>query len=297
MAQILYSQPVCDHIYDMIKRDVTGSASLTIYQVEGNSASDIYVRNKVRACDKIGLKSEVIKLDNDDSAKYTFLPKYLTEHTSGAAMLQLPLPDGWDEAYFTNLINPAVDADCLTHQNLGAFYASKNPHLSPCTAQGIIDILDFYNIEISGKRALVIGRSNIVGKPIAHLLTCRNATVTIAHTKTKKDDLLRFFATSDLIIVATGQPDTITEDDAYQYSKDYRHDFYNSFSTLKNRVIIDVGINRDKDGKLCGDLSEDFKAKYSSAYSPVPGGVGPLTVANLIKNAIQLNKNKEIYHG
>lgn len=293
MAKILDGKLVAQ----AIKSEVAGyvancpdKISLTILQVGDNPASNTYVRNKCKACEEVGIKSEVVKLGLEEHERCELLPKYLREEDADGVMLQLPLPEGWDEHYFTNLIPKERDADCLTTASLGEFYASNNPDLAPCTAQGIIDMLDYYGIPIAGKRALVIGRSNIVGKPIAHLLTARNATVTVAHSKTPKDELLRLFATSDIVVSATGKMNVISEDDAWQYHKDYRHDFYRSFETKMDRVIIDVGINRDENGKLCGDFSEEFKAKYSEAYSPVPGGIGPMTVAELLKNTVKLHK-------
>ena len=263
---------------------------LIIVQVGDNSASNTYIKNKVQACEEVGIHSTVLKYDKpDEYDRCVDIPDTLKHITGTGAMLQLPLPDGWDENYFVNQIPSRQDADCLTEASLGKFYSNSNPHIAPCTAQGILDLLDFYNIEIEGKRALVIGRSNIVGRPIAHLLETRNATVTLAHSKTRRSDLLRLFAISDIVITAVGRPNFITEEDAYQYNKDYRHDFYSYFETKSNRVIIDVGINRDENGKLCGDLPEEFKAKYSAVYSPVPGGVGPLTVANLLYNTVKLH--------
>ena len=290
-AKILYGKPVADEIKQDLKKKIEDEhldIKLTIFQVGDNQASNTYVRNKVKACEEVGITSEVVKLEDDDYNHYQLLPKYLEEEKADGVMLQLPLPANWSEKFLTNLIDLEQDADCLTTAALGEFYSSNKPSIAPCTAQGIIDILDYYGIDIAGKRALVIGRSNIVGKPIAHLLTCRNATVTIAHSKTRKDDLLRLFATSQIVVIATGNINTISEEDAYQYHKDYRHDFYKDFNVIQDRVIIDVGINRDENGKLCGDLSEEFKSKYSSAYSPVPGGVGPLTVTNLLLNTYKL---------
>lgn len=267
--------------------------NLTIVQVGNNPASNTYIKNKVKACEEVGIESTVLKYENhDEYDRCVEIPDTLKHITGTGAMLQLPLPTGWDENYFVNLIPSRQDADCLTEASLGKFYSSNNPYIAPCTAQGILDLLDFYNIDIEGKRALVIGRSNIVGRSIAHLLETRNATVTLAHSKTRRSDLLRLFAISDIVIVAVGKPNFITEEDAYQYNKDYRHDFYSYFNTKQNRVIIDVGINHDEDGKLCGDLSEEFKSKYSEYYSPVPGGVGPLTVANLLYNTVKLHHHE-----
>ena len=142
-----------------------------------------------------------------------------------------------------------------------------------------------------------------MGKPIAKLLLDRNYTVVQAHSKTPKERLLRLFSFADIVVSAVGKPDLLTEDDAYQYFKDNRHDFYGNLENCRDRVIIDVGMNRDADGKLCGDFSEDFKKKYSRYYTPVPGGVGPMTVAMLIENTFEsitrrnslLTKLREVY--
>ena len=285
----LVAQQIKATVKEYIERN-NAHLNLTIVQVGDNTASNTYVKNKVKACKEVGIQSTVLKYENSDEYdRCVDVPDTLKHVTGTGAMLQLPLPQGWDENYFVNLIPTQQDADCLTEANLGKFYSSNNPYIAPCTAQGIIDLLDFYNIDIEGKRALVIGRSNIVGRPIAHLLETRNATVTLAHSKTRRNDLLRLFAISDIVIVAVGKPKFITEEDVWQYSKDHRYNFYSYFNTKQHRVIIDVGINRDEEGKLCGDLSEDFKAKYSEYYSPVPGGVGPLTVANLLYNTVKLH--------
>lgn len=294
MTKILDGKVVAHQIKSAVKEYVernNAHLDLTIVQVGDNPASNTYIRNKVNACEECGIHSTVLKYENPDEYDCCVdIPDTLKYITGTAAMLQLPLPQGWDESYFSNLIPSNQDADCLTAESLGKFYASNNPYIAPCTAQGVLDILDFYGIDIEGKRALVIGRSNIVGKPVAHLLSSRNATVTVAHSKTPRSQLLRLFATSDIVVVAVGKPNFITEEDAYQYNKDYRHDFYSYFETKSNRVIVDVGINRDENGKLCGDLSEEFKAKYSAAYTPVPGGIGPLTVANLLYNTVKLHQ-------
>ena len=293
MSRIMDGKLVAHQIKSTVKEYIERNDAhldLTIVQVGDNPASNTYIKNKVKACEEVGIQSTVLKFtDLDEYDRCVDIPDTLKYITGTGAMLQLPLPEGWHEDYFVNLIPSNQDADCLTNESLGKFYSSSNPKICPCTAQGIMDLLDFYGVELAGKRALVIGRSNIVGRPVAHLLETRNATVTLAHSKTPRSELLRLFATSDIVVVAVGKPNFITEEDACQYNKDWRHDFYSYFDTKRNRVIIDVGINRDENGKLCGDLSEEFKAKYSELYSPVPGGVGPLTVANLLYNTVKLH--------
>lgn len=194
-------------------------------------------------------------------------------------IVQLPIISNvlndYQKSIIPQLITPEKDVDGF----------GKNSLYTPCTPKGIIRMLDIVDYKYEGKTALVIGRSDIVGKPIAKFLLDRDCTVIQAHSKTPKETLCRMFTQADLIISAVGKPDLITEEDAYQYFKDYRHEsFYGDFSNKKDRVIIDVGINRNMEGKLCGDFSESFKSKYSKMYSPVPKGVGPMTVAMLIEN-------------
>lgn len=275
MALILDGKKVAQIIKDEIFHTYGAEdIKLTILQVGDNPASNTYVRNKQRACDEVGIESDVIKLGIEEYERCQLLPKYLKENNADGIMLQLPLPKGWDEHYFTNLIPQKQDADCLTTASLGEFYASNNPDIAPCTAQGIIDLLDYYNLPIEGKHAVVVGRSNIVGKPIAHLLTCRNATVTVCHSKTP--NLSEYTKQADILVVAIGKPKYITAD-----------------MVKDDAVVIDVGINRDENGKLCGDVDFEQVAPIVSAITPVPGGVGPMTVAELLKNTVKLyNKTK-----
>lgn len=274
MALILDGKAVAQKIkYELRPICAENDIKLTIFQVGDNPASNTYVRNKVKACDEVGMKSEVVKSYGDDYGRYQLVPKFLRDEDADGVMLQLPLPKGWDEQYFTNLIHKNQDADCLTTAALGEFYASSNPTLAPCTAQGIIDLLDYYNIPIEGKHAVVVGRSNIVGKPAAHLLTCRNATVTLCHSKTS--NLSEYTKQADILVVAIGKPKYITAD----MIKD-------------GAVVIDVGINRDENGKLCGDVDFHMMLDKTSAITPVPGGVGPMTVAELLKNTVKLYERK-----
>ena len=273
MALILDGKAVAQKIKDEIFNTYGAEdIKLTIFQVGDNPASNAYVRNKQRACDEVGIESEVVKLEADDYTRYQLLPKYLREDTSDGVMVQLPLPKEWDEHFFLNLISESQDADCLTDKSLGKFYSSNSPSLAPCTAQGIIDILDYYDIPIEGKHAVVIGRSNIVGKPIAHLLTCRNATVTVCHSKTP--NLSEYTKQADILVVAIGKAKYITAD-----------------MVKPEAVVIDVGINRDENGKLCGDVDFAQVETVASAITPVPGGVGPMTVAELLKNTVKLHNN------
>ena len=271
MAIILDGKVVSQHIKDeLFPICATENIRLTIFQVGDNPASNTYIRNKQRACDEVGIESTIYKISNPNEYDRCFdIPDSLKHCTGTGVMLQLPLPLGWDEHYFVNQIHSNQDADCLTDEALGKFYSSNNPEIAPCTAQGIIDLLDYYNISIEGKHAVVIGRSNIVGKPVAHLLTCRNATVTLCHSKTP--NLSEFTKQADILVVAIGKPKYVTAD-----------------MVKEGAVVIDVGINRDDNGKLCGDVNFEQVVSIASAITPVPGGVGPMTVAELLKNTVKL---------
>lgn len=273
MALILDGKTVAQKIKDKLK-PICADADirLTIFQVGDNPASNVYVRNKKKACEEVGIKSDIVKLADDEFTRNQLLPKFISEENSDGVMVQLPLPEGWDEHFFLNHISVDKDADCLTDEALGRFYSSNNPDLAPCTAQGIIDLLDYYDISIEGKFAVVVGRSNIVGKPIAHLLTCRNATVMVCHSKTP--NLEQYTKNADILVVAIGKPKYITAD-----------------MVKPGVVVIDVGINRDENGKLCGDVDFEQVEPIVSAITPVPGGVGVMTVAELLKNTVKLHKN------
>lgn len=259
---------------------------LAILTVGNDPASAVYVRNKLKACDEVGIIARHIKFAED--AHMTEIGNVINELnrdiTVSGIMLQLPLPKQYDARVLIDLIDPNKDVDGLTTLQIGKLSSMQSDAIQPCTPQGIMYLLDQYKIPISRQRALVIGRSDIVGKPVAAMLCDRNATVTVCHSKTPRNELLRRFAMSDIVVSAVGKADLITEYDADQYWKDWRHDFYCSFNVVRERVIIDVGMNRDNNNKLCGDFSEEFKQKYSAYYTPVPGGVGPMTVAMLMKN-------------
>lgn len=273
MAKILDGKLVAQTIKDeLFEVCADKDIKLTIFQVGDNPASNTYVRNKQRACDEVAIESEIIKIADTDYTAEQRLWKLIHSCTSDALMVQLPLPNGWDEHFYLNCISESQDADCLTDEALGKFYSSNNPYIAPCTAQGIIDILDYYNIDIEGKHAVVVGRSNIVGRPVAHLLTCRNATVTVCHSKTP--NLSEFTKQADILVVAIGKAKYITAD-----------------MVKGGAVVIDVGINRDENGKLCGDVDFEQVKEVASAITPVPGGCGVVTVAELLKNTVKLYNN------
>ncbi len=239
--------------------------------VEGNSASEVYVANKEKACNMCLLESYIERLPNDVSQ--VELERTISRLNEDSAvsgiLLQLPLPAHLNSEKALALISPNKDVDCLTHQNLGRLFAGSNL-IAPCTATGIIKILEHQNIEISGKRAVVIGRSLLVGKSVATLLEQKNATVTICHSKTQ--NMKEIASQADILVVAIGKPKFITAD----YIK-------------PGAVVIDVGINRTQNG-LVGDVDYEDACRVCSQITPVPGGVGPLTVACLMENTLLLDR-------
>ena len=241
--------------------------------VEGNSASEVYVASKEKACHSCLMKSKIVRLkENVSQEELEKTIELLNEDkTISGILLQLPLPKHLDSDKAINKINPNKDVDCLTYKNLGALFSSK-PVIAPCTATGIMKILEDENIQIEGKTAVVIGRSLLVGKSVANLLEQKNATVTICHSKTK--NLKEVAKTADILIVAIGKCEEVNE----EYIK-------------KDAVVIDVGINRTESG-LKGDVDFESAIKKASYITPVPGGVGPLTVACLMENTLILDKLK-----
>ena len=242
--------------------------------VEGNSASEVYVASKKKATEECLMKSKIIRLKETISEDNLIkeIQKLNKDDEVSGILLQLPLPVHLNEDKCVNAISPDKDVDSLTYQNLGRLFSKKN-YIAPCTATGIIKILDSENIEIQGKKAVVVGRSLLVGKSVASLLEQRNATVTICHSKTK--DLIKETKQADILIVAIGKTEFITK----EYVK-------------KGAVVIDVGINRTEKG-LKGDVNFDDVKTKCSCITPVPGGVGPLTVACLIENTLILHKKRK----
>lgn len=293
---ILDGKKLSNEILDNIKNeyDKIGTqkslCKLVVITIGDNSASKVYVNNKKKACEYVGFKFINKKFSKDTSFETIY--EYIQEMNCQAhgIIIQLPvISDVLTTKQIDILTKNAIYKECDVDG-----FLKDTPFIS-CTPKGIIKILDNIHYQYKGKTALVIGRSDIVGKPIAKLLLDRNCTVIQAHSKTNRDTLLRMFSYADLVISAVGRKDLIIEEDAYQYFKDNRHDFYGDFRNKRDRVIIDVGINRNEDGKLCGDLSEEFKQKYSEYYTPVPGGVGPMTVAMLIDNVWESYKKLNSY--
>ena len=255
--------------------NLTTKPLLTCIIVEGDSASEIYVANKQKACAECGLISKMVRLPHDVSQQrleHEIETLNQDENVSGI-LLQLPIPQNLNADSAINKISPKKDVDCLTYENIGRLVSGKK-RIAPCTPTGIVKLLEKYNVQIEGKLAVVVGRSDLVGKPVANLLTQKNATVVQCHSKTQ--NLKEITRQADILIVAIGKPKFITKD-----------------FVKPGAVVVDVGINR-VDGKLCGDVDFDGVKDVCSMITPVPGGVGPLTVACLMENTYLLATQKEI---
>ncbi len=245
--------------------------TLACVLVGDNPASKVYVANKEKACAMVGFNSIVKHLPEDASQQQVAeaITSLNQDKDVSGILLQLPLPKHLDEDYLVNLISPSKDVDSLTDLNLGRLFAGKHI-VAPCTAIGIIDLLDNYQISIQGKRAVVIGRSLLVGKSVANLLEQRNATVTVCHSKT--ENLKDISRQADILIVAIGKPNFVTAD-----------------MVKDDAVVIDVGINRLATG-LVGDVDFANVKNKASYITPVPGGVGPMTIAELMQNTLTLHE-------
>lgn len=284
---VLDGKKISNEILNSIHNRITDESiecTLVIVTIGDDPASKIYVNNKKKACEKVGIKCVHKQLSaNDDLQTICIALNELSKDpTVFGIIIQLPIVSNVLSREEKEFISRCVKDE----QDVDGFNLESD--FTPCTPKGIIRLLDSIpNFQYEGKIALVIGRSEIVGKPIAKLLLDKNCTVIQAHSKTPKERLLRMFSFADIVISAVGKPNLITEEDAYQYFKDNRHDFYGDFENNRDRIIVDVGINRDREGKLCGDFSEEFKQHYACYYTPVPGGVGPMTVAMLIENTLE----------
>ncbi len=245
---------------------------LVVILVGDNPASQIYVNNKKKVAERIGIISEVVLYpDNIDEA--TILEKINelnNDEEVTAILVQLPLPKHISKENIINAIDPKKDVDGFSPYNFGKLFSGEEPLVYPCTPKGILLLLDEYGIEIEGKHAVVIGRSNIVGRPMAQMLLNRNATVTICHSHTK--ELSQIIKTADIVISAVGK--NIIKGEMLKFGS----------------VVVDVGIFKDECGKTRGDVDFASSSKIASYISPVPGGVGPMTIAGLMLNTVELFK-------
>lgn len=281
MNKIIDGKLVSQKIKDTLKTEVTTLKvnkkripKLVVLLIGDNPASMTYVKNKEKACSYIGIESEIIKKKNSTTEELLEIISNLNEDKSvDGILVQLPLPKNIDENKVLNSISPEKDVDGFHPINIAKLFLGETGFL-PCTPSGIIELLNSISYDLTGKEVVVIGRSNIVGKPMSLLCLQKNATVTIAHSKSK--NLKEICKRADVLISAIGKANFITDE-----------------FVKENAVVIDVGINRNSEDKLCGDV--DFTKVYDkvSAITPVPGGVGPMTIAMLMKNTLTSYKRRE----
>lgn len=242
---------------------------LVVVLVGDNSASQVYVRNKHKSCGEVGIESEVITMPEQTTQQELLevVERLNQDETVDGILVQLPLPKQIDEKTVLRSILPEKDVDGFHPVNVGLL-SIGDECFAPATPSGIIAMFQEYGIDIAGKNCVVIGRSNIVGKPMAALLLKNNATVTICHSKT--EDLASYTRRADVVIVATGSRHTLTAE-----------------MVKEGAVVVDVGMNRNEQGKLCGDVDYEEVKEKASFITPVPGGVGPMTITELLENTIQ----------
>ena len=280
MAEILDGKAISQKIKEGLKKEVEELKQngvipkLAVIMVGEDSSSKIYVRNKSIACDQIGIEYEEYLLNENTTMKelLELIYKLNKDDSINGILLQSPIPRGLDinEAFKT--IDPKKDVDGFNPVNVGKLCLGQDSFVS-CTPFGIIKLLEEYGINIEGKEAVVVGRSNIVGKPMMQCLLNKNATVTICHSKTIK--LERATKKADILVVAVGKPKFITSE-----------------MVKEGAIVVDVGINRGEDGKICGDVDFEEVSKIASYITPVPGGVGPMTIAMLMHNIVKATKQQ-----
>lgn len=281
MAKIIDGKAISLAIKDELKEKVAEyknkgiDITLAVVKVGNDPASAVYVRNKEKACEYVGINSRTLALPEETTQEelLNIVRELNEDDTVNGILVQLPLPKHIDESEILLAINSTKDVDGFHPVNVGKMVIGEDTFL-PCTPAGIIEMLKRSDIDIEGKECVVIGRSNIVGKPMSLLMLKENATVTIAHSRTK--DLKEVTKRADILVVAIGKTKFVTAD----YVKE-------------GAVVIDVGMDRDENGKLCGDVDFESVEPKVSAITPVPGGVGPMTVTMLLVNclrSVELNK-------
>lgn len=279
MAIILDGKKLRDKIFENLKQKLNNMSekpTLAVILVGDNPASQIYVKNKKKTAENLGIYSIVINYPSNISEKILLdkIQELNNDNKITAILVQLPLPKHIDKFKIIDAIAPEKDVDGLTPYNSGKLFSGEEPYVYPCTPKGILLLLDEYNIELEGKHVVVIGRSNLVGKPVAQMLLNRNATVTMCHSHTK--NLSDITKTADIVVSAVGK-NIIGE------------------KMLKSDcVVVDVGIFKDVNGKICGDVDFASASKIAAYISPVPGGVGPMTIASLMLNTVELADSKRL---
>ncbi len=275
--ELLNGKELAQEIQVGIKTDIKGCMirpSLAVIQIGDDDASNVYIKNKEKSCSEVGIYFRHFKFDSDtpELSMINKIKELNNDEYVNGKIVQLPIPEKYNEKRILNTIINSKDVDGLTDINTGRLVNGKKT-LVPCTPLGIITLLKKYEIEIEGKNVVIIGRSKLVGRPLVSLMLNENATVTICHSKT--NNLENYTKDADIIIVAAGCPKLLTGD-----------------MVKKGVVVVDVGINRVND-KLCGDVDFDSVSKKASYITPVPGGVGPMTIASLLSNVMMCYNNKK----
>lgn len=275
MTTILDGKKLATKILDELKINLSNSAEkphLVVMLVGDDPASELYVGMKKKNAESIGIKSTVLKYSQDTEEKVILdkIEELNNDNSVHAILVQLPLPKQISETKVIQAISPKKDADGITPENVGKISIGVKPYAYPCTPKGVLKILDEYNIELEGKHFVMVGRSNIVGKPLAQMALNRNATVTICHSRTK--NLEEITKTADILVSAVGKSKIIKKE-----------------MIKPDCVVIDVGTSKF-DGKLCGDVDFGNVVEWVSYITPVPGGVGPMTRASLMENTCELFK-------
>jgi len=271
---IMDGKSVKGQILDELRDEVSHLAvkpKLVVIQVGDDPASNVYIKQKCNMCNYIGYGYEHIKLDSDVTNEYMLelIDKLNKDNDVTGILVQLPIAKHLDTNKIMNSIDPLKDVDGLTELNNGKLVCGVDS-IASCTPSGIMELLDRYGVEVESKHVVIVGRSNLVGKPMALMMLNKNATVTMCHSKTK--DLEKYTKAADILVVAVGKPNFITGD-----------------MVSDNTVVVDVGINRTSEG-LCGDVEYSTVYEKASYITPVPGGVGPMTVATLAKNVYKALK-------
>jgi len=274
MVKIIDGKKISDDIYRELEAEIVphrGQIGLAVILVGDDPASATYVRNKEKACKRLGINFKLVRLPQFVSKEEVLesISRLNNDDSISGIIVQLPLPSHIDEFEITKSVLPIKDVDGLHPENLGSLLKGK-PNMVPCTPLGIIELLRREDIDIKGKKVVIVGRSNLVGKPLFHLLLSMDATVTICHSKTK--DLKKETSQADILVVAVGVPGLIKKD-----------------MVKPGAVVIDVGINK-VDNKLVGDVDFEGVKEIASYITPVPGGVGPMTVAMLMNNVLKAYK-------
>lgn len=282
MATIIDGKQISAQVKESVAKEVEGlkekgiHPALAVVLVGDDPASQVYVRNKTKACEVCGIRSEQIRMPAETTQEelMAVVDRLNKDDAIDGILVQLPLPKHLDETMVLRAISPDKDVDAFHPVNVGKIMIGDYDFL-PCTPAGCMELIHSTGISVSGKHAVVIGRSNIVGKPMAMLLLHENATVTVCHSRTAnlKEECLR----ADILVAAVGKEKIVTAD-----------------MVKPGAVVIDVGMNRNADGKLCGDVDFEAVKEIASAITPVPGGVGPMTIAMLMKNTVKAAEKRNL---